>query len=67
MRIVLNDRNEEFNCESLTVSEMLVVKKFSYKMRIIKVNGLLIPKENYDLTVIHDGDNVQMIYLMSGG
>jgi sulfur carrier protein len=67
MNIVLNDRPEEFKGESITVSEMIVVKKFSYKMRIIKVNGQLIPKENYDSTVIHDGDDVQMIYLMSGG
>jgi len=51
----------------MTVEEMLVLKKFSYKMRIIKVNGLLISKENYNSAIIHDGDNVQMLYLMSGG
>jgi thiamine biosynthesis protein ThiS len=67
MNIVLNDRPEEFNGKTITVSEMLVVKKFSYKMRIIKINGVLVQKDNYDTTVIHEGDNVQMIYLMSGG
>jgi sulfur carrier protein ThiS len=36
-------------------------------MRIIKINNLLIEKEKYDTTIIHDGDNVQMLYLMSGG
>jgi len=46
---------------------MLKIKKFSYKMRIVKINGLLIPREEYESTIIHDGDNVQMIYLMSGG
>jgi sulfur carrier protein len=67
MRIVLNNREEEFCRESMTVSEMLIFKKFSYRMRIIKINGNLIQKENYDSTVIHDGDDVQMLYLMSGG
>jgi len=67
MRIVLNNREEELCRESMTVSEMLIFKKFSYRMRIIKINGNLIPKENYDSTVIHDGDDVQMLYLMSGG
>lgn len=46
---------------------MLSLKKFSFRMRIIKLNGTLIPKEKYDTTIIHDGDEVQMLYLMSGG
>jgi sulfur carrier protein len=67
MKIILNSREEEFPGETLSISEMLVLKKFSYKMRIVKINGLLIPRERYESTIIHDGDNVQMIYLMSGG
>jgi sulfur carrier protein len=67
MRITLNNRPEEFDGESMSVSEMLEIRKFSYRMRIIKINGLLIPKESYDMVIINDGDIVQMIYLMSGG
>ncbi len=53
--------------ESISVYEMLILKKFSFKMRIIKINGALISKEKYDTTIIYDGDDVQMLYLMSGG
>ena len=67
MKIILNNREEEIGKESITVNEMLILKKFSYKMRIIKINGVLVAKENYDSTTIHDGDEVQMLYLMSGG
>ena len=67
MKILLNNTKEEFGKEAISVSEMLILKKFSFKMRVIKINGILIPKEKYDFTFIHDGDNVQMIYLMSGG
>lgn len=67
MKILLNNRPEEFGEELLSVSEMLVKKKFSYKMRIVKINGTLIRKDRYDSTIIHDGDEVQMLYLMSGG
>jgi sulfur carrier protein ThiS len=67
MKILLNDREEEFMKESVSVNEMLLIKKFSFKMRIIKINGILISKEKYDTTFIIDGDDVQMIYLMSGG
>jgi sulfur carrier protein len=67
MKILLNNREEEFEKEFVTVSEMLILKKFSYKMRIVKINGTFIPKNAYDKTIINDGDNVQMLYLMSGG
>lgn len=67
MKILLNNREEEFNSDAMSVNEMLLLKKFSFKMRVIKINGILISRENYDTTFIHDSDNVQMLYLMSGG
>jgi thiamine biosynthesis protein ThiS len=67
MKVILNDREEEFSSGPISISEMLALKKFSFRMRIIKINGELISKEKYDSTYINEGDNVQMIYLMSGG
>lgn len=67
MKILLNDREEEFCSDRISIDEMLLLKKFSYKMRIIKINDVLIAKDKYDSTFIHDGDKVQMLYLMSGG
>jgi sulfur carrier protein len=67
MKILLNNRKEEFEMDSISVSKMLLLKKFSFRMRIIKINGVLISREKYDSTIIKDGDNVQMLYLMSGG
>jgi len=67
MKILLNNREEEFDLNSITVSDMLILKKFSFRMRIIKINGQFINKEEYDSTYIKNGDEVQMLYLMSGG
>jgi len=67
MRIILNNRDDEFSRESLSVSQLLELRKLSFRMRIIKINGHLIPREKYDSTIINDGDKVQVIYLMSGG
>lgn len=67
MKIVLNNREEELSGDSVTVRQMLEMKKFTFKLRIIKINGVLIPKEMYDSAMIHEGDDVQMLYLMSGG
>jgi thiamine biosynthesis protein ThiS len=67
MKIILNNTEEEFTVKAMSVNDMLKFKKFSFRMRIVKINGKLIPGEEYDSTIINDGDNVQMIYLMSGG
>lgn len=67
MKIILNNREEILPGETLTVNEMLLLKKFSFRMRIIKINGVLVPKDQYETTLIKEGDNVQMLYLMSGG
>ena len=67
MKILLNNREEEFEGETMSVTRMLELKRFSFRMRIIKVNGTLIPREKYDTAIISNGDNVQMLYLMSGG
>lgn len=67
MEITLNNRPEVFSKDEITVSEMLDIKKFTFRMRIIKINGKLIKRDEYDKAIIRDGDNVQMLYLMSGG
>jgi sulfur carrier protein len=67
MKILLNSREEEFGKEKMSVSEMLMLKKYTFRMRMIKINNILISKDAYDSTLIHDGDRVEMLYLMSGG
>ena len=67
MKILLNNRPEEFEGNSITVEQMLLEKKFSYRMRIVRINGKLIKRDKYNEAVINDGDEVQMLYLMSGG
>ncbi len=67
MKIMLNNREEEFEGQSITIAEMLETGKYSFRLKIIKVNGILITEDKYPVTRIYDGDNVKMIYLMSGG
>jgi thiamine biosynthesis protein ThiS len=67
MKILINNREEIIDRDSLSVSEMIEMKKYSYRLKIIKVNNTLILQKDYDSTIIRDGDVVQMLYLMSGG
>jgi sulfur carrier protein len=67
MNITLNNRKETFKQSSLSISELLKLKNFTFKLLVIKVNNKLIKKELYEETIIKDGDNVAVIHLVSGG
>jgi len=64
---MLNNRSEVFDDEPLSIARMLELKRYTFRLKIVKVNGKLISKDKYDSTYITEGDNVQMLYLMSGG
>lgn len=67
MRIKLNNRNEEFPQSSLTITELLQVKNFTFKLLVVKINGRLVRKEEYNTSIIEDGDDVSVLHLISGG
>ena len=67
MNIVLN--NEPLFCEEnvLSINQLLEKKNFTFKLLVVKINKKLIPKYDYDQFLIHDGDDVMVLHLMSGG
>jgi thiamine biosynthesis protein ThiS len=67
MNIILNNRPESFKANKLTVNELLKVKNFTFRMLVIKINGNLIKKTEYDTSTISDGDKVMVMHLVSGG
>ena len=67
MKIHLNNRDEEFEKEQLTINELLEEKNFSFKMLVIKVNGTLVKKNEYETHLINNGDDVMVLHLISGG
>jgi sulfur carrier protein len=67
MKIKLNNRHEEFDRENMTIRELLDEKNFTFKMLVIRINGKLIRREEYDTASFTEGDNISVIHLISGG
>jgi sulfur carrier protein len=67
MKITLNNNPESFIEEALTVNEILERKNFTFKMLIIKLNGVLVQKTDYAVTVVKNGDDLNILHLISGG
>jgi thiamine biosynthesis protein ThiS len=67
MRIILNNKEQVFDADQITITELLKLKNFTFKMLVIKVNDRLVKKSEQDTTFIKDGDDVMVLHLISGG
>lgn len=64
--ITVNGREFPYE-EGLTVTKLLEKKKYTFKMITVKINGNVIKKDEYETTLIHDGDNVLVLHHVAGG
>ncbi len=53
--------------ENMTVTRVLQVMNYIFRMLLVKVNGQLIPKKDYQTTVVPGGATVEVIHMISGG
>lgn len=67
MKILLNNRYEEFSADELTISELIRLKNFTFKMLVTKINGNLVKRQERDTAIVNDGDEVHIIHMISGG
>lgn len=69
MNLILNHSPEvvETSQQTITVSELLKIKNFTFRMLVVKINDVVVKKDDYSTSTIKDGDNVQVIHLISGG
>jgi len=64
--IVVNEEPLNWH-EGMTIRDILRAKNYRFPMLIIHLDGVLIPKADYDTTTVLDGAVVQVIHLISGG
>ncbi|PKP04306.1 MAG: thiamine biosynthesis protein ThiS [Bacteroidetes bacterium HGW-Bacteroidetes-6] len=68
MKIELNNNPETIEgCNNMTIQELIEYKKYSFKLLVVKINGVLIPKTDYSKASVKEGDEVMILHLMSGG
>ncbi len=67
MEITLNNNKEVIQEENISVADLIRIKNFTFKLLVTKVNGNLVRKEERDKVMIHEGDDVTVLHLISGG
>lgn len=67
MTIKLNNRDEHFEADQMSVADIIREKNFTFKLLVTKVNGKLIRKDERPETMVRDGDEVSILHMISGG
>jgi thiamine biosynthesis protein ThiS len=67
MQITLNNKIEVFPNETLTIKEILELKKFTYPKLIVKLNDVIIENQDFESTFVKEGDNLMILHLLAGG
>ena len=67
MKIKLNNREEVFDQDQLSVDELIQEKNFTFKLLVTRVNGKLVNKGERSISIVKDGDDVAILHMISGG
>ena len=51
----------------MTVAELLTLMAYTYPHIIVSIDGILVPYDTYDHTLVPDESDVRVIHLMAGG
>ena len=65
--IIVNRRDRVAWHEGMTVTELLSAMTYTYAHIIVSIDGVVVPYDTYDETLIPDKSDVRVIHLMAGG
>lgn len=53
--------------EGMTIQDVLDACNYVFPLLVVKVNGKLVKKPQYDSHIVHDGDEIKVLHMISGG
>lgn len=64
--ITLNGQKTDIK-QNITLTELLEEKKFRIALVAVEYNGQILKKDEYENTVLRDGDVIEVVSFMGGG
>ncbi|MGD2085656.1 MAG: sulfur carrier protein ThiS [Candidatus Aminicenantes bacterium] len=65
--VTVNNRDKVNWRENMTVRDLLQVMHYSYSLITVTVNGVFVPKEDYEEYEVPDNADVTVFHLAHGG
>ena len=67
MNIMINGNNRHFDGESVTISALVMMLNLTDKRMAIEKNGEIVPRSQFDVVTIVDGDKLEIVGAVGGG
>ena len=68
MKLTINGNEEDIQEEKTTITGLLKIKNVEMPdMVSVELNGEILDKENFEKTLLNEGDKVEFLYFMGGG
>lgn len=58
---------QESEASGMTVAQYISAADYNIKRVAVEKNGQIVPKSQYDVTVIEDGDALEIVNFVGGG
>ena len=58
---------EKYNVAGRTIAQYLSGNGYDIKRVAVELNGDILPKAQYEITVLQDGDSVEIVSFVGGG
>jgi sulfur carrier protein len=68
MKLKINGKEEILDKDALNIKELLVINKVQMPdMVSVELNGTILEKNEYESSLLKDGDAIEFLYFMGGG
>ena len=67
MKISINGNVRELDSESMTISALVLTLNLTGKRLAIEKNGEIVPRSQFDVVNLQDGDKLEIVGAVGGG
>jgi len=67
MKLQVNGQTRSFEENDATIARLLQQFDLTPLRVAVELNGMLVPRAEYDQTKVHDGDHIEIVTLVGGG
>ncbi len=67
VKITLNGADTEILSDTFSISALLAIRGLSKARVAVELNGMIVLKSQHNLTIIKDGDKIEIVVAVGGG
>ena len=67
MQILINGNPKQFAAESMTIADLVDVLNIAGKRIAIECNGEIVPRSQFAVVLLNDGDKLEIVGAVGGG